>query len=154
MLRQLGGQDEIAECAGMICLNCKQDMIVVEYHDVELDYCTNCEGVWFDAGELELLLQSVDPAGPEQAVKDMLRLPEVKPSHGHRKCPICNQHMKEVATGEPVTHVDVCRQGDGLWFDGGELHQILRQMVQTPSATGAIPQPIATFLGEVFEGKE
>jgi len=42
----------------MICPVCKCDMIVVEYHNIELDYCTTCKGVWFDSGELELLLES------------------------------------------------------------------------------------------------
>ena len=42
----------------MICPVCKRDMIVIEYHDVELDYCTSCKGVWFDSGELELLLEA------------------------------------------------------------------------------------------------
>ncbi|MFB0556725.1 MAG: zf-TFIIB domain-containing protein, partial [Dehalococcoidia bacterium] len=43
----------------MICPTCKSDMIVVEYNKIELDYCTNCQGVWFDSGELELLLESM-----------------------------------------------------------------------------------------------
>ena len=33
-------------------------MLVVEYHNIELDYCNSCKGVWFDYGELELLLES------------------------------------------------------------------------------------------------
>jgi Zn-finger nucleic acid-binding protein len=37
----------------MICPACKYDMIVVEYHNIELDYCNNCKGVWFDSGELQ-----------------------------------------------------------------------------------------------------
>jgi Zn-finger nucleic acid-binding protein len=35
-------------------------MIVVEYSNVELDYCLNCHGVWFDSDELELLLKSMN----------------------------------------------------------------------------------------------
>jgi len=42
----------------MICPVCKYDMIVVEYQNIELDYCNSCKGVWFDSGELELLLKS------------------------------------------------------------------------------------------------
>ena len=39
----------------MICPVCKIDMIDVEYHQIELDYCIKCHGVWFDAEELGLL---------------------------------------------------------------------------------------------------
>ncbi len=42
----------------MICPACKNDMIVVEYQRIELDFCPHCRGVWFDCGELELMLKS------------------------------------------------------------------------------------------------
>ena len=42
----------------MKCPVCKEIMIVVEHDKVEVDHCTNCQGVWFDAGELELFLET------------------------------------------------------------------------------------------------
>jgi len=39
----------------MICPVCRQSMLDIEYNNIELDYCEKCKGVWFDAGELELL---------------------------------------------------------------------------------------------------
>ncbi|MCL4278881.1 MAG: zf-TFIIB domain-containing protein, partial [Ignavibacteriaceae bacterium] len=42
----------------MLCPVCNNPMIVLELEQVEVDYCTNCAGVWLDAGELELLLES------------------------------------------------------------------------------------------------
>ncbi len=44
----------------MDCPVCKEPMIVLEYADVEVDFCVACEGVWLDAGELELLFGSAD----------------------------------------------------------------------------------------------
>jgi len=129
-------------------------MIVVEHHRIELDYCTKCEGVWFDSGELELLIHSLNVTSPEQIVGDILTKPEFKSSHKELKCPICNRRMKETAIGEPPIHIDVCREGDGLWFDGGEVHQLLGQLAQKPSAKGNSQQQIVTFLGEVFQAKE
>jgi len=41
----------------MICPTCREVMIVVEQDKIELDHCTNCAGVWFDAGELELMME-------------------------------------------------------------------------------------------------
>ena len=41
----------------MDCPVCKDSaMIVLEMDEVEVDYCTECEGIWLDAGELEILL--------------------------------------------------------------------------------------------------
>ena len=43
----------------MKCPVCRIDMIVVEHKKIELDYCVKCSGVWFDSGELELLLDTI-----------------------------------------------------------------------------------------------
>jgi len=36
----------------MKCPVCNSLMIVVEHEKIELDYCLNCSGVWFDAEEV------------------------------------------------------------------------------------------------------
>ena len=138
----------------MICPNCKQVMIVVEYHQIELDYCIGCEGAWFDSGELELLMQSAGLESSELGMEDILSMPEVKSSRKERKCPVCNRRMKETAIGEPGIHIDVCRQGDGMWFDGGEVHQLLEQLVKQRPAEEGTQQQIVTFLGEVFKARD
>ena len=55
----------------MICPTCKSDMIVVEHDNVELDYCTDCSGVWFDAGEMNLLFQNIDIDGGGRGLWDL-----------------------------------------------------------------------------------
>jgi Zn-finger nucleic acid-binding protein len=136
----------------MICPVCKQDMIVVEYRQIELDYCIRCSGIWFDKGELELLLKTTDLG--DAGLPTLEGLAKETRSHGERKCPICRQKMKEVPLGEPAIHVDVCRRGDGIWFDGGELQQLLKQIASGPLADkGAMPR-IASFLGEAFTAEK
>ena len=137
----------------MMCPVCRKVMIVVEYHQVELDYCHNCKGVLFDSGELELFMQSANLESPELVMKDILTSPEMRSSHKERKCPICGQRMKETVLGEPAIHIDACRQGDGLWFDGGELSELLGQLAK-PSTGAESEQPVLTFLGEVFKVSE
>jgi Zn-finger nucleic acid-binding protein len=138
----------------MICPVCQKAMIVVEHHQIELDYCTSCQGVWFDSGELELLLESAKLESQNLTIKNILSLPEVKLSPKRRKCPICHQNMRETAIGQPAINIDVCRRGDGLWFDGGELRELLSQMVSKPSAGAGTDQHILDFLGEVFKVPE
>ena len=60
----------------MICPVCKKDMFVIEYKRVELDYCHSCKGAWFDAGEMELLLETAGLKDGTQAIHDVLKLPE------------------------------------------------------------------------------
>ncbi len=138
----------------MICPKCKQDMIVVEHRQIELDYCPKCEGVWFDAGELDLFLQCVQLASPEITIRNIVNLPAVGSSGKPRKCPICGHGMKEVAIGQPAINIDVCRQVDGLWFDGGEMHELLKQLADKPATKAGYEQPVFEFLGEVFRGTE
>jgi hypothetical protein len=125
-------------------------MIVVEHDDVELDYCTACSGVWFDAGEVELLLEKM---GLESAGLEGLHLaPEAKSSEGRRKCPICRKKMKKVAVGrqEDKLVVDACPDGDGLWFDGGEVGQLVKHLASQHPREGA-QEKVIDFLGEVFK---
>ncbi len=137
----------------MICPACKHDMIAIEYNKIELDHCPNCKGAWFDSGELELFIESMNMEQSESLIKNITNLPETKIKHKRRKCPICGQGMTETAIGEPEIHVDVCSQKDGIWFDGGEVHQLIRQLKQKPSARGSSHQQIVTFLGDVFKAE-
>jgi Zn-finger nucleic acid-binding protein len=138
----------------MLCPVCKIDMLVIEYSKIELDYCATCQGVWFDSGELELLLKLMKLDNSDPLLKNMLDLPEAG-VHEKRRCPICNQKMKEANIGEQSPlHIDVCQRGDGLWFDGDELGQLLKQLAQKQSDKQVSQQQIFSFLQEVFKARE
>jgi len=106
----------------MDCPICKNAMITLELEEVEIDYCTNCSGIWLDAGELELLLNEPDKA---KNLLDSFRI-DSESSEKIRKCPICDKKMQKIVVGssKPVLLIDKCRKGDGLWFDKGELQDI------------------------------
>ncbi len=97
-------------------------MITLELEDVEIDYCTDCGGIWLDAGELELLLNEPDKA---KGLLDSFRI-DSESDERIRKCPICDKKMQKIVIGssKPVLLIDKCRRGDGLWFDKGELQDI------------------------------
>ena len=136
----------------MICPTCHNLMIVVEHNEIELDHCTNCSGVWFDAGELKLLLEKMGREGSNLPLADIFSAPEVKSTEKKRKCPICGQHMKKVHIGrEPEVLIDVCPNEDGLWFDGGEVSQLIAQCAEKPCAESDPEKRIFTFLGDTFK---
>ncbi len=139
----------------MICPVCKSDMIDVEYEKIELDYCTNCRGVWFDSEELELLLGRVGFEDHGLPLGDMLSRPEAETSERKRRCPICGQKMKKAAIGrQPEVLIDVCPQGDGLWFDGGEVTELIKHLAKEPSKKRDSQQQVTAFLGDVFKARE
>jgi Zn-finger nucleic acid-binding protein len=139
----------------MICPVCKSDMIVVEYHDIELDYCDKCRGVWFDAGELELVMKTLELESEHILFTHMLQSPPAVTSEKPRRCPICSRKMRKTSLGgQPELIVDLCIQEDGIWFDGGEVAQLIKQLAQGQAGGDGSQQKLMNFLGEVFQAQE
>jgi Zn-finger nucleic acid-binding protein len=133
----------------MKCPVDKVDMLVVEHQKIELDYCHKCTGVWFDSGELDLLVSALQAQGANISQADLLAPQEAEVNEDKRKCPVCGHKMVKTWIGNaPKVLIDSCPIGDGLWFDGGELHQVLCQM-EAKGQTGA--RDVLSFLSETFQ---
>ena len=131
----------------MDCPACSVPLIVVERQGVEIDYCLTCKGLWFDAEELELLC---DALGVDADLPDVAMLPRVRSKEKTRRCPRCGKRMEKVRMRrEPPLIVDACARGHGLWFDRGELGQVIASSSRAEEAAG---QPVVRFLGEVLSG--
>ena len=120
----------------MLCPVDQCPMPAVEYQGIEVDYCAECGGIWLDAGELELLMES--PGG-------VLRLltPANHAEKRHR-CPICRETMVKTTCEEACGVIlDQCPRGHGFWLDRGELEVLLDQAGQSSSLMGQ-------FLRELF----
>lgn len=139
----------------MICPTCKHDMIVVEQNKIELDYCTNCHGVWFDAGELELLLSSLGLKDEHSFLDGIFNLPEAQCEEKKRKCPICSKKMMKKYIGKHAEIlVDICKRQDGLWFDGGELSCLIKSIGTIPSVSRDSQEQVLGFIGDTFRSEE
>jgi Zn-finger nucleic acid-binding protein len=138
----------------MICPTCRDVMIVVEQDKIELDYCTNCSGVWFDSGELELMLERMGLDSSTLSIAKVTDLPEAKSTEKKRRCPICGRKMRKTNMGkEPKVLIDVCPKGDGLWFDGGEIRQIIEQCAAKSGTEPGSENRVLAFLGDTFQAK-
>lgn len=106
----------------MKCPNCRKEMVILELDKVEIDHCLLCGGIWLDEGELELLLEGT-------LEKDKLLASfkiNKKTDEKKRKCPVCGKKMYKILCGmEKKVIIDSCPKNHGLWFDKGELDQIL-----------------------------
>jgi Zn-finger nucleic acid-binding protein len=137
----------------MLCPVCRKVMIIVENNRIELDYCPQCGGIWFDTTELELFLEAAGLPGADFSPEALLRLPEVKETPHPRKCPICHKKMRDVAIGEPAIIIDVCRRGQGIWFDGGEVQQLITQLAAKSPSKKDASRRVLEFLGDTFKAK-
>jgi len=127
--------------------------MVVEYHDIELDYCDNCKGVWFDSGELELVLKSYGLEEPRTFFDGIFSSQEAPSAEKKRKCPICGRGMRKTAIGgRPAILIDVCPEKHGLWFDGGEVARLIDRLAGEQAPKLGSHERVMSFLGEVFGG--
>jgi len=128
----------------MDCPVCGVPLIVVERSNIELDYCLTCHGFWFDEGEIELV---PDALGLASSLPPIGELPVAASGEAARPCPRCGRKMDKAKIGDaPPVLVDRCPQGEGLWFDRGELGLALDQHARRPDAGGEV----LSFLGETF----
>lgn len=105
----------------MDCPVCRGPMIVLELNQVEIDFCLECEGVWLDAGELELLLESSEE---KDAVLNSF-IVKKDSKEKKRKCPICLKKMEKILCKDGKILIDKCPRNDGIWLDRGELYRII-----------------------------
>jgi Zn-finger nucleic acid-binding protein len=138
----------------MICPSCRKVMIVVEQDKIELDHCPNCAGVWFDTGELKLMLERMGLDSSTLGVARIADLPDAKTAEKKRRCPICGKKMKKRKVGQqPEVLIDFCPRGDGLWFDGGEVGQLIEQCARKSGTEMDAENCVLCFLGDTFKAK-
>ncbi len=126
----------------MKCPVCKVPTYAVEHDQIELDLCPDCRGIWFDAGELELLLEEGDAATLTAAGEF---------AEASRPCPLCDEKMNKVNIGPSQrVLIDTCPRGCGVWFDDNELQELTEDLAEK----GWQVQPrIRSFLSEMFPSK-
>ena len=134
----------------MRCPVCKTPMIVVERESVELDYCVQCGGTWFDRDELELLMAGMGAEAVAAVTRDLADLPPVRTDEPARRCPLCRRRMRKGHLGGPQgVLIDACPRGEGLWFDDAEVARLARAIAES------LPQVHGTalaFMERVFGG--
>ncbi|MCR4336837.1 MAG: zf-TFIIB domain-containing protein [Candidatus Omnitrophica bacterium] len=109
----------------MNCPICQTSMVILELNQVEIDHCLQCRGIWLDVGELEILFEAAETK--ESFLKLLSSVKAGKDKE--KKCPICLKSMDKVLYGESegkALMIDKCRKNHGLWFDFGELEEILQ----------------------------
>ena len=125
----------------MLCPNCQHELIIVERSEIELDYCPNCNGFWFDNEEWNLLCKKIYSV-KDDFIGDIYSIPKAIVKENVRNCPICNSKMEKFIAYDTV--LDRCPKRHGIWFDKSEISNFINS-----SNTNSKKTPI-NFLGEIF----
>ena len=101
----------------MNCPKCNSTMDTINFNNIEVDRCTDCKGIWFDAGEKEALKAE---SGSEEvdAQQDAASI-----EGNEIDCPKCSVRMfsntKDLG-GKWLTY-EYCDACGGAFFDPGEF---------------------------------
>ena len=124
----------------MPCPKCQSPFETIIFHDIEVDRCVNCKGLWFDMLEKEDLLkiehsETID-LGNEQVDPKYRDMREID-------CPRCHQPMFPMVDKDQF-HIryESCPTCYGTFFDAGEFKDLkeftvterFKQMVHTLSS--------------------
>lgn len=103
----------------MECPKCNSEFKTIEYEGIEVDRCTQCEGIWFDILEHQELKkikgsESIDSGNPAkgQAYNKIDKI----------NCPKCKTQMiRMVDSRQPHIWYEACSICNGVFFDAGEF---------------------------------
>jgi len=59
---QLEQKQKLKELHYMKCPKCGMNLVEIDYKNIKVDKCSECEGIWLDAGEIEVVGQ-MDKSG-------------------------------------------------------------------------------------------
>jgi Zn-finger nucleic acid-binding protein len=103
----------------MRCPKCRSDMDQIEIDGLEIDRCSSCRGLWFDAGELNRLRNrraaaAIDIGDPKTG--------KVQNKIDRYRCPRCGGPMiRMVDAKQPHIWYENCGSCHGSYFDAGEF---------------------------------
>jgi Zn-finger nucleic acid-binding protein len=117
-----GGEGGMFFSGAMRCPKCRADMQQLDVDGTVIDRCDRCQGLWFDAGEMEALRdKEIAAAIDTGSAKEGKRFNSI---HEYR-CPRCGGEMTQVVD-EQQKHIgyETCTDCGGSYFDAGEFRDL------------------------------
>lgn len=121
----------------MDCPKCVGKLEKKKVENIEVDACSVCEGIWFDAGELEAIIKAdstdrfdyIDVGREEFDGAEVARA-GIDLNDKKGKCPRCEDNTMLVQTQyekDEKLKIDMCPKGHGIWLDGGEIRMLRKK---------------------------
>lgn len=133
----------------MLCPANGEPLVIIEVEEIELDVCPKGHGIWFDADELRMLFLKANV--PTGLLALDTKLERMKKGGGpKRRCPRCSRKMWQVVAPGEAEHVilDACPNDHGLWFDHGELEEMLRAHLGEGEALDRVRDYLGAFVAK------
>jgi Zn-finger nucleic acid-binding protein len=160
----------------MSCPVCKIELSQIILHNVEIDYCLSCFGLWFEENELRLVKDNKDKNINWLDIDLWQDETKFKISCCQRFCPYCRVSLYELRYGDsgiyPVkshktgispkaklfneVKIDVCNLCQGVWLDRGEFKKIIAYLKKRADyeILNNYTKNLAQEFWEIFAGPE
>jgi len=152
-------------------MNCPSDNEKLEkvlFHNVEVDYCPKCLGMWFDEDEFRMAKDDKDKNLNWVDVDLWRDKGKFEISRSLKHCPVCRAGLVEVGYDKskvnPHTRtsfgvgvkMDFCKMCQGIWLDRGEFKQIINYLKNKSDyeILHNYTRNLVSELWEVFSGPE
>lgn len=109
----------------MECPNGHKNLEKVLFHNVEVDYCPECLGIWFDIDELTYAKDDSDDQLTWVDFDVWRHKEKFETSPSARRCPICRISLVQIKYDNSKVKIDYCKNCQGIWLDRGEFKQIM-----------------------------
>ncbi|MDD5146396.1 MAG: zf-TFIIB domain-containing protein [Candidatus Pacebacteria bacterium] len=110
----------------MNCPTCKDVQLENSiFHDVEIDFCPQCLGIWFEMDEFDQAKNKKDKNLNWLDIdlwKDEKMFTLVV---DQKACPLCEVPLYVVEYGKSKIQVDICNLCGSIWLDRGEFAKII-----------------------------
>ena len=134
----------------MQCPNDNEYLEKVLFHNVEVNYCPKCLGMWFDKDELRLAKDDKDKQlnwldfdlWRDKAKFKVLRVSKF--------CPACRIGLVEINYDGSKVKVDYCKMCGGVWLDRGEFKQIINYL-KNKADYELLYKYVKNFISELWE---
>lgn len=139
-----------------ICPICRDQLESAIFHKIEVDYCEDCLGLWFEEGELR---EAKDSADTNLNWLDTDLWKDIKRfviSRDNKICPVCRLPLYQVNYGQSRIAVDLCNVCHGIWLDRGEFKKIMAYLKKEESfeVMNRFSEKILSEFWEIFAGPE
>lgn len=130
----------------MLCPICKIKLKETTFHNVGVDFCPRCLGLWFAQEELRWAKDAKDKNLSWLDIDLWKDKKKFKISSGQKLCPKCELPLYEVNYGDSDIHpvksakggaakpqfngveIDLCNLCQGIWLDRGEFKKIIEYL--------------------------
>ncbi len=117
----------------MKCPACHSELLAERKHEIVVDRCESCNGMWFDESELSAVLRQYRAT----SLESINCVPQLEDA----ACPRCNSslHAFEYAHDSDVS-IRCCASCHGVWLSEGQLALLAKYHQGNPSIDGLAEQ--------------